>query len=71
MAGLGFKDFSVETFTAADIDGYLMQQQVMVFADSAARGSALGTAIVSEGMHTYLKDTDSWEYYDGTDWVSR
>lgn len=71
MAGLGFKDFGVESFDADDIDGYIMQQQVMVFADSGARGSALGTAIVSEGMHTFLKDTDSWEYYDGTDWVSR
>ena len=70
MAGLGFKDFGVEAFTATDIDGYIMQQQVMVFAGTAARGSAIGTAVVAEGMHTFLTDTDSWEYYDGSDWVS-
>jgi hypothetical protein len=36
----------------------------MVFADSAARTTAL-SGVVSEGMLTYLLDTNSLEYYDG------
>jgi hypothetical protein len=41
---------------------YLMDQSVMNFADSTARGSALGTA-VAEGMVSYLNDTDNLEVY--------
>jgi hypothetical protein len=41
---------------------YLMDQSVMNFADSTARGSALGTA-VSEGMVSYLNNTDNLEVY--------
>lgn len=75
MAGLGFKDFQVgEVLTSSDVDGYLMQQTVMRFADSGARGSALGTATgtavpLAEGMVTYLEDTDSVEMYTGTKWM--
>jgi hypothetical protein len=36
----------------------------MVFASSAARTAAL-SGVVSEGMLTYLLDTNSLEYYDG------
>jgi hypothetical protein len=66
---MAFKDFTDgEVLYAADVDTYLMRQTVMVFADSAARGSALGTAIVVEGMVTYLQDTDTLQFYDGTSW---
>jgi hypothetical protein len=66
---MAFKDFTDgEVLYAADVDTYLMRQTVMVFADSAARGSALGTAIVVEGMVTYLQDTNGLEYYDGSAW---
>ena len=41
-----------------------MQQTTMVFASSAARTAAL-SGVVSEGMLTYLLDTNSLEYYDG------
>lgn len=69
MAGAGFKDFTVgEVLTSADVDNYLMQQSVMRFANAAARGSALGTAVVAEGMTTYLDDVDEFEVYDGSDW---
>lgn len=54
--------------TAADVNDYLMDQAVMVFGGSAARGSAIGTA--TEGMVTYLTDTNSLEWYDGTNWYS-
>jgi len=69
MAGLGFKDFTAgEILTAADVDGYLMQG-VMVFDDSAARGSAIGTA-VAEGMMSYTKDDNAVQVYDGATWAA-
>lgn len=69
MAGLGYKTFSAgEVLTAANVMGYLQNQVVMVFADSAARSSAIGTA-VSEGMMSYLVDTSSLEVY-GTAWAA-
>ena len=43
MAGAGFKDFQAgEVLTAVDVDTYLMQQTIMVFAGTAARGSQSG-----------------------------
>ena len=69
MAGLGFKDFAVgEVLTAADVDGYLMQQTVMRFADAGARGSALGTAVLAEGMVSYLDDVNQLQFYNGSIW---
>lgn len=69
MAGLGFKDFTVgQVLTSAQVDGYLMQQTVMVFADASARTTAL-SGVVAEGMFSYLKDTNSTEYYDGSSWI--
>lgn len=68
MAGAGFKTFTVgEVLTSGDVNTYLMQQSVMVFADSGARGSALGTA-VSEGMLSYLSADNAVEVYDGSEW---
>jgi hypothetical protein len=46
----------------------LSDATVMVFDDSAARGSAIPTP--SEGMVTYLKDTDAVEKYDGSGFVA-
>jgi len=74
VAGLGFKDFTVgEVLTSANVDGYLMQQTVMRFADAGARGSALGTApgtavALAEGMVSYLDDTNAVEVFTGTVW---
>lgn len=70
MAGAGFKTFNTgDVLTASDVNTYLMQQTVMVFASSAARSTALG-ANVAEGMLSYLKDTDVVEVYNGSAWVS-
>jgi hypothetical protein len=67
MAGAGYKSWvDGDILTAADVNTYLMQQAVMVFADAAARTSAI--AAPSEGMVTYLTGTDVIEYYDGTAW---
>lgn len=68
MAGLGRKVFEAnEVLTAADVNGYLMDQSVMVFDDSTARDSAISTA--TEGMVAYLKDTNQVEVYDGSSWT--
>jgi hypothetical protein len=67
-AGLGFKDFVTgEVLTANDVDGYLMQG-TWVFANAAARTSAVTSP--QEGNMSYLKDTNSTEYYDGSSWVA-
>lgn len=68
MAGAGFKTFNTgDVLTASDVNTYLMQQTVMVFANSTARSTALG-ANVAQGMLSYLKDTNTTSYYDGTTW---
>ena len=65
MAGLGRKVFTAgEVLTAANVQDYLQDQAVMVFAGTAARGSAIGTA--TEGMVTYLADSDTIEVYTTT-----
>lgn len=70
MAGLGYKDFTVgQVLTSAEVDGYLMQQTVMKFADAAARTTAL-TGVLAEGMISYLADTNAVEKYDGASWVA-
>ncbi len=70
MAGAGYKLFNTgDVLTAAQVNTYLMEQTVMVFADAAARTTAL-TGVVSEGMISYLKDTNAVEVYNGTAWVS-
>jgi len=68
-AGLGFKEFSTgDVLTAADANGYLASQVVMVFASAAARTSAIASP--QEGMISYLKDTNSTEYYSGSAWAA-
>ena len=57
-----------EVLAAADVNTYLMDQTIMVFAGTAARGSAIGTA--TEGMYSHLNDTDRLEYYNGSAWVT-
>lgn len=67
-AGLGFKTFVTgEVLTAADTNGYLMQG-VNVFASAAARTAAITSP--QEGQMSYLKDTDSTEYYTGSAWTA-
>jgi len=70
MAGAGYKLFATgDVLTASDVNTYLMQQTVMVFADAAARTTAL-SGVVAEGMLSYLKDTNAVEVYDGANWVA-
>jgi hypothetical protein len=70
MAGAGYKLFNTgDVLTAAQVNTYLNEQTVMVFADSAARTTAL-SGVLSEGMMSYLQDTDSVEVYDGSAWTA-
>jgi len=67
-AGLGFKTFTTgDVLTAGDTNGYLMQG-VWVFADAAARTAAVTSP--QEGNMSYLKDTNSTEYYTGSAWAA-
>jgi hypothetical protein len=68
-AGLGYIEFTTgDVLTAAQANGYLSSQVVMVFASAAARTSAIASP--QEGMISYLKDTNSTEYYSGSAWVA-
>jgi hypothetical protein len=70
MAGAGYKLFSTgDVLSASDVNTYLQQQTVMVFASAAARTTAL-SGVLAEGMVSYLKDTDVVEIYTGAAWVS-
>ena len=68
MAGLGRKVFTAgDVLTASDVQNYLMDQSVMVFAGTAARSSAIATP--TEGMVSYLTDIDLLETYNGSSWI--
>lgn len=65
-----YKLFSTgEVLTAANVNSYLMRQTVMVFADSAARSTAL-SGVLTAGMIAYLTGTNSLEVYNGSAWVA-
>jgi hypothetical protein len=70
MAGSGWRTFTAgAVLTAAQIQNYLQDQSVQVYASAAARTAALGTA-VSTGMVSYRTDGTAVEYYNGTTWVA-
>jgi hypothetical protein len=57
-----------EVLAAADVNSFLMDQTVMSFAGTAARGSAIPTPV--EGMTTYREDIDRLETYNGSIYTS-
>lgn len=57
-----------EVLAAADVNSFLMDQTVMSFAGTAARGSAIPSPV--NGMTTYLEDTKDLRIYDGSAWQS-
>jgi hypothetical protein len=70
MAGAGYKLFNTgDVLTAAQVNTYLNEQTVMVFASSTARTTAL-SGVLAEGMVSYLQDTNAVEVYNGSAWVS-
>jgi hypothetical protein len=70
MAGAGWRSFTAgAVLTAAQVQTYLQDQSVQVYASAAARSSALGTA-VSTGMVSYRTDGTAVEFYNGSAWTA-
>lgn len=66
----GWKQWAaLEVVDFDEFQSYLQDQVVQVYAGTAARGSALGTA-VSSGMVSYLSDSSTLQFYNGTAWAN-
>ncbi len=58
----GFKVFSTgEVLTASDVNDYLMEQSIAIFANSTARDAQITSPI--EGQFCYLADSDVLQLY--------
>ena len=69
MAGLGKKTFEAnEVLTAADVNGYLMDQSVMRFATTSSRDTNIPSP--TEGMVVYIDADNTLLYYTGAAWES-
>jgi len=69
MAGAGYRTFSAgEVLTASNVQTYLMDQAIPVFADATARDAAITSP--AEGQFAFLKDTDALQYYTGSAWIA-
>jgi len=65
----GFKVFGVgEVLTAADVNDYLMEQSIGIFANSTARDAQITSPI--EGQFCYLADSNVLQFYNGSSWAS-
>lgn len=68
MAGAGYRTFIPgETLTADNVQNYLQDQVVQVYADAAARDSNL-TGLVAEGMVAFLKSDNKLYSFNGSTW---
>ena len=69
-SGQGDNNFQTgDILYALDVNNYLMNQSVMVFESSGARGSALTAP--GDGQVSYLKDVNVLQVYDtATGWVT-
>lgn len=66
---MAYKVFSNgNALNASELNTYLMNQSVIVFASSTARSAALTAP--TEGMITYLENTNALEYYTGSAWAT-
>ena len=53
---------------ASEVNDNLMNQAVITFTNSTARASAITSPV--EGMVTYLADTDTYQFWNGTAWTN-
>lgn len=56
-----------EVITASNVQDYLQDQTVMVFASNAVRSTAV--VVPTEGMLSWLEDDNKYQYYDGSAWA--
>ena len=71
MAGAGKKTWSTgDVLTASDVNTYLMEQSIMVFATETTRDAAITSP--TDGMFAYTTTTpaDTLAYYNGAAWVA-
>lgn len=69
MAGAGWRTFTAgAVLTAAQVQNYLQDQVVQVYASTSARSSALGTS-VSAGMVSFATATETLDLYTHGTWV--
>jgi len=70
----GTKNWSAgDVLDAADVNSILANQVVMVFANSTARDAGFGGSgepTLAEGMFCYLNDTNEFQVYSGSAWVT-
>ena len=60
-----------EVLTADEVNQYLMDQSMTVFASADSRNQAFGgegEPVLSEGRFCYLQSTNSVQFYDGSSW---
>jgi hypothetical protein len=58
---------SDDILSAADLEGYLMDQAVTIWANSSARNSGILAPI--EGQLCYLQDVNKFQQYNGSAWT--
>lgn len=71
MAGApaGYRTFTAgEVLTATNVQTFLQDQVIAVFADATARDAAITAP--AEGQHCYLESDDSLLYYSGSAWLA-
>lgn len=69
MAGAGYKAWAPgDRLDALDVNKYLSDQVVQVYATATARDTAL-SGVLAEGMLVYLKSTQAVTVYDGSAWL--
>ena len=64
---MSFKVFTNgSVLNASELNEFLMNQAVISFATSTARGLAITSPV--EGMLTYLEDSNTYQFWNGTAW---
>ena len=67
MAGAGFRLFqNGDVLTASQVMEYMMEQQIMVFANSDERDTTILSP--SEGMFAYSRSSNILSFYTGETW---
>lgn len=56
-----------EVITASNVQDYLQDQTVMVFASDSVRSTAV--IVPTEGMLSWLEDSNKYQYYNGSAWA--